>query len=204
MFLLNSRLGLFSAACFQAPLLPKLRGHFAEFLNKGSLVRLRILSSPTCVGLRYGHPYNITSTFSCQRGFTCFATLISLPITAQLTSAYFTTESPNRLDRLYHQPAHAILLCQCFAHKGGTGISTSYPSPTTFVLGLGPDLPWADEPSPGNLGLSTCRFLACISLLIPAFSLLHRPPVLSVWLQPMHYAPLPLQFPATRSFGGVF
>ena len=106
--------------------------------------------------------------------------------------AYFTTRPPNRLDRLYHQPAHAILLCQRFAHKGGTGISTSYPSPTTVVLGLGPDLPWADEPSPGNLGLSTCRFLACISLLIPAFSLLHRPRLLSVPLQPMHYAPLPL------------
>ena len=104
--------------------------------------------------------------------------------------AYFTTRPPNRLDRLYHQPAHAILLCQRFAHKGGTGISTSYPSPTTVVLGLGPDLPWADEPSPGNLGLSTCRFLACISLLIPAFSLLHRPRLLSVPLLPVHYAPL--------------
>ena len=39
----------------QAPLLPKLRGHFAEFLNNSSLARLRILSSSTCVGLRYGH-----------------------------------------------------------------------------------------------------------------------------------------------------
>ena len=39
----------------EAPLLPKLRGHFAEFLNKGSLAHLRILSLPTCVGLRYGH-----------------------------------------------------------------------------------------------------------------------------------------------------
>ena len=29
------------------PLLPKLRGHFAEFLNKGSSARLRILSLPT-------------------------------------------------------------------------------------------------------------------------------------------------------------
>ena len=106
--------------------------------------------------------------------------------------AYFTTRAPNCLDRLYHQPAHAILLCQCFTHKGGTGISTSCPSPTTVVLGLGPDLPWADEPSPGNLGLSTGRFLACLSLLIPAFSLLHRPRLLSVPLQPMHYAPLPL------------
>ena len=108
--------------------------------------------------------------------------------------AYFTTRAPNCLDRLYHQPAHAILLCQCITHKGGTGISTSYPSPTTVVLGLGPDLPWADEPSPGILGLSTCKFLAYISLLIPAFSLLHRPPLLTVRLQPMHYAPLPLAF----------
>ena len=38
-----------------APLLPKLRGHFAEFLNNSSLAHLRILSSSTCVGLRYGH-----------------------------------------------------------------------------------------------------------------------------------------------------
>ena len=109
-----------------------------------------------------------------------------------LRTAYFTAVQPNRLHRLYHQPAHAILLCQCVTHKGGTGISTSCPSPTTFVLGLGPDLPWADEPSPGNLGLSTCVFLARISLLIPAFSLLHRPPLLSLRLLPMHYAPLPL------------
>ena len=53
-FLVNSRLGLFSAASLEALLLPKLRSHFAEFLNKGSPARLRILSSPTCVGLRYG------------------------------------------------------------------------------------------------------------------------------------------------------
>ena len=38
-----------------APLLPKLRGHFAEFLSNASSVSLRILSSSTCVGLRYGH-----------------------------------------------------------------------------------------------------------------------------------------------------
>ena len=109
-----------------------------------------------------------------------------------LCGAYFTTPHPMRLDRLYHQPAHAILLCQRVTHIGGTGISTCCPSPTTIVLGLGPDLPWADEPSPGNLGLSTCKFLACISLLIPAFSLLHRPVLLTVHLQPMHDAPLPL------------
>src|SRR5699024_11454441 len=54
-FLINSRLGLFTAADhWSAPLLPKLRGHFAEFLNESSLAHLRILSSSTCVGLRYG------------------------------------------------------------------------------------------------------------------------------------------------------
>ena len=42
--------GLFS----EAPLLPKLRGHFAEFLNNASSVGLGILSPSTCVGLRYG------------------------------------------------------------------------------------------------------------------------------------------------------
>ena len=39
----------------EASLIPKLRDHFAEFLNESYLERLRILSSPTCVGLRYGH-----------------------------------------------------------------------------------------------------------------------------------------------------
>ena len=107
--------------------------------------------------------------------------------------AYFTAYQPHRLDRLYHQPAHAILLCQRFTHIGGAGISTCSPSATTIVLTLGPDLPWADEPSPGNLGLSTCKFLACISLLIPAFSLLCRPRLLPVPLLPAYDAPLPIR-----------
>ena len=41
-----------------APLLPKLRGQFAEFLNNPSPVGLRIFFLPTCVGLRYGHRRN--------------------------------------------------------------------------------------------------------------------------------------------------
>ena len=36
-----------------APLLPKLRGHFAEFLNEGYLAHLGILYQSTCVGFRY-------------------------------------------------------------------------------------------------------------------------------------------------------
>ena len=49
-----------------------------------------------------------------------------------------------------------------------------------FGLDLVPDLPWADEPSPGNLRLSTERFLASLSLLMPAFSLVYSPLVLSL------------------------
>ena len=62
--------------------------------------------------------------------------------------------------------------------------STCCPSDTPCGLSLGPDLPWADEPSPGNLRLSTGRILTFLSLLIPAFSLLSRPAVLSVYLRP--------------------
>ena len=64
MFLINSRFPLVSAALTRshqqvvstvgAPLLPKLRGHFAEFLNHDSLDRLSILYLITCVGLGYG------------------------------------------------------------------------------------------------------------------------------------------------------
>src|SRR5262245_51467525 len=38
----------------RGPLLPKLRGHFAEFLQHRSLKRLGMLYQSTCVGLGYG------------------------------------------------------------------------------------------------------------------------------------------------------
>ena len=107
---------------------------------------------------------------------------------------YFTNRQTCSGNAVDHHHAHAILPCQCFGYISGAGISTCCPSPTTSVLGLGPDLPWADEPSPGNLGLSTAVFLARLSLLIPALSLLYRPHVLPVMLQPVHNAPLPMPF----------
>jgi hypothetical protein len=63
-FLVNSRLDLFTAAPSGsvrkglhptgAPLLPKLRGNFAEFLNEGYLDHLSILYLSTCVGFGTG------------------------------------------------------------------------------------------------------------------------------------------------------
>ena len=129
----------------------------------------------------------LDSNFSRQREIPCFAT-------------YFHSASHPSLSVrvLHYAPASMLapalpstgsgypsvsLLLSCA--KGGTGISTSCPSPTTFVLGLGPDLPRADEPSPGNLRLSTVKFLTSLSLLIPAFSLVSSPLVLPLQLLPV-------------------
>src|SRR5690606_23887072 len=49
-----------------ASLLPKLRDHYAEFLDHVSLVHLRLLALPTCVGLRYGRPDTSAESFSCM------------------------------------------------------------------------------------------------------------------------------------------
>ena len=74
MFLVNSRLGLVCATpshfpenlghVTRVPLLPKLRGHFAEFLNESSLTRLWRSSISTCVGFGYGHPLYSLEDFS--------------------------------------------------------------------------------------------------------------------------------------------
>ena len=64
MFLVNSRLDRFAATLSsfmskslhstRVPLLPKLRGYFAEFLRESYLAHLSIFYQPTCGGLRYG------------------------------------------------------------------------------------------------------------------------------------------------------
>ena len=84
----------------------------------------------------------------------------------------------------------------------GTGISTCCPSATPLGLALGPDFPRADQLYPGNLGYSAVRILTLLSLLIPAFSLLKSPQLLTVLLRSFKNAPLPtFRF---LSFGGAF
>ena len=207
MFLLNSRLGLFTAASLEALLLPKLRSHFAEFLNNGYLDHLRILSSPTCVGLRYGRlSYSLAAFLASVNSDASILIFCPhhAPALERCTSLSF---QPQRLDGLYHQPAHPILLCHCLSqtflrrYRNINLLSIAYDH---LVLGLGPDLPWADEPSPGNLRLSMAGILTLLSLLMPAFSLVCRPPLLTVWLQPTYNAPLPIDVTQSHSFGGRF
>ena len=47
--------------------------HFAEFLSKGSLERLRILTQPTCVGLGTVTRMTRLEIISWQHGFVEFA-----------------------------------------------------------------------------------------------------------------------------------
>ena len=95
-----------------ALLLPKLRSHFAEFLNNASPVGLRILSSSTCVGLRYGH-LSRNSSFSRQCGFRNFSTCISIRITLHPRLADLPTRCDFVLARSFPFCAFPILLRPC-------------------------------------------------------------------------------------------
>ena len=56
-----------------------------------------------------------------------------------------------------HSRTVPSLICHSISLQCGKWISTLLPSSTPFGLDLGPDLPRADEPSPGILGFSTDR-----------------------------------------------
>ena len=145
----------------EAPLLPKLRGQYAEFLNNPSPVGLRIHSSSTCVGLRYGRLQYTSHLFS-------------LPIRCA-SLLFFSPFRPGQ-----PSPGSQLLDMSVCLNFSGYGISTVCASTTPFGLALAPGLPREDEPTPGNLRYSAITILPQFSLLIPAFSLLISPPLLTV------------------------
>ena len=128
--------------------------------------------------------------------------VFSLPIGFRPCAGGFASRRPYILGRTFLRPGRIFHLRPRFPHTpiGSTGISTCCPSPTPCGLGLGPDLPREDEPSPGNLGFSTARILTALSLLIPAFSLPFRPHVLPVMLLP--HGTLPYQSVLMYGFRG--
>ena len=175
-----------------ASLLPKLRDHFAEFLNDASPVGLGILSLSTCVGLRYGCTA-VNSGFSWHRAcmlryylslrLTPPACAHVLPVRASCACA--GRSAPGSCPA----PCVPAVLLPCSA-----GISTCCPSATRPRLALGPDLPRADQLYPGNLGYSAKGIPTPFSLLIPAFSLPGAPPRLAARLRRPGDAPLPVHF----------
>ena len=152
--MVNSCLGQFSAACQkQAILLPKLRIHFAEFLNNASPAGLRILSSSTCVGLRYG-PCMSHSGFSRQGGAASSLLLFAPHHAFAFLGTGFPVPKLLRLRRAFRSRLRFPSRVPAVLSYRGAGIFTCCPSDTLLSLSLGPDLPRADQLYPGNLGYS--------------------------------------------------
>ena len=122
MFVVNSRLGLVSAAPHssdrfksthrKAPLLPKLRGYFAEFLNESCPAHLRILSPPTCVGLRYGHPRISLEAFLDSVGSVSSPLSLTAPHhSSGFSFGGFASQTPYQLRREFPSSRLPTLLC---------------------------------------------------------------------------------------------
>jgi hypothetical protein len=150
-FLVNSRLGLICATLSDSeyltphptgvPLLPKLRGHFAEFLNEGFLTRLRRSSVSTCVGFGYGHPHTSLEGFSWCRRLNHFrpdgpVSPLGVSDCGICRTVLLPGSTCVTTDRLASANTSPPSLKQ---YAGGTGLFPCLPSPTPRGLGLGPD-----------------------------------------------------------------
>ena len=185
MFLVNSRLGHFTATSFrsgskshhvtEALLIPKLRSYFAEFLNKGSLKRLRILSSPTCVGLRYGHrSHSLEAFLGSVESESWLVRRLASPLPSELTASRIYLGSPPTVAAIHFQSDVSLSFCVPPSLKcdfSGAGILTCCPSPTLFSLGLGPTNPGRINLPQETLGFRREGFSPSFSLLMPAYSL---------------------------------
>ncbi len=195
MFLLNSRLSRFTAAPIGSPreaghlldasLLPKLRDHYAEFLDHVSLVHLRLLASPTCVGLRYGRPDTPPKAFLARR--------LQRPRQGRIPSSPSALGCPTALDGHNHTPAASSFRCPSGLQHVCTGRDCS---PAThrlrlWGLALGAASPGADCHGAGTLGLSVCGVLTRIC----AYSVRH-PHLWSLHAKvPTGASPLPQRSP---------
>ena len=113
--MINSRFPLVSAThtrsrqqvpiTLKVPLLPKLRGHFAEFLNHDSLDRLSILYLITCVGLGYGRLKPHADAFLGSIGSPNPPTNKGSHHVSDTQPAHLTTSHPTRLDHDNHRVA---------------------------------------------------------------------------------------------------
>ena len=136
MFLVNSRLGLFTAALFRGR--PFSRSYGA--ILPSSLTTFL----PLALGFSPHLPVSVcgTGTLAFLRAFLA-SEHRGLPYYISVPFA-----------RVNQRPGSAISKCPSCLKFGGYGISTVCASPTPRGLSLAPDLPWADEPSPRNLRFS--------------------------------------------------
>ena len=136
MFLVNSRLGLFSAAPRRG--LPLSRSY--GVILPSSLTTLL----PLVLGFSPHLPVSV-----CGTGTLAYHT--PFLATEHRGLPYYISVPFARVNQ---RPGSAISKCPSCLKFGGYGISTVCASPTPLGLSLAPDLPWADEPSPRNLRFS--------------------------------------------------
>ena len=162
-------------------------------LEESSLKRLRIFSSPTCVGLRYGHPVDSPRNFSWK------PSISNLPLTGRhgvsgiAAAPFHRTRHPYAFGLTQPPVSSPSFLRPSSVQRlqDGAGILTCLPSPTPFGLGLGPANPGKINLTQETLGLRRGGFSPPLSLLISASALPVAPPALSVELRRNWDAPLP-------------
>ena len=191
MFLVNSRLGQFSAA----PLL----GHPLSLSYGVILPSSLTMLLPPALGFSPHPPVSVYGTGTARTiaafldtWLTCFPTYASVRITSSDCQADLPAWLLPRLHAAFHSAPMLSTYVPTVLSYCSTGISTCCPSATTLVLALGPDLPRADQLYPGNLRYSAERIPTSLSLLIPAFSLRYTPQLLPVLLRCVSNAPLPM------------
>ena len=153
MFLLNSCLGQFSAAYFRRHPFSRSYG----VILPSSLTMLL----PSALGFSPHPPVSVYGTGNMNTiaaflgsSLTSFPTLSSVHITSSHCMADLPTTLIPRLYGFFHSPLSLSTCVPTVLIHVGTGISTCYPSTTSFDLALGPDLPRADQLYPGNLRYS--------------------------------------------------
>ena len=132
-----------------APLLPKVRGQFAEFLNRGSLVHLGLLDLSTCVGLRYGRGWSPEPAFRGCTGASPLAVGSPTPFHSPLGQRRtdFLRPAPYRLGRRSSRRGD-------YPSASGIGQATTPRYRTIHLLSIGsgrgrplrPDYPAAVHP----------------------------------------------------------
>ena len=156
MFLINSRLSLFTAT--------HLRGLPLSLSYGVNLPSSLTTLLPMALGFSPHLPVSVcgTDTTSIPHAF-------SRLITSDFATKFHSL-TPGATNARYR--LHSVSAC---LNCGGYGISTVCASATHLCLALASGLPGADEPAPGNLRFSAITILTQFSLLIPAFSLVYLP-----------------------------
>ncbi len=202
-------MGHFTATPEGVILIPKLRMHFAEFLNVNSSERLRIFSSPTCVGLRYGPLTTILRDYFLARR------LVALRASVEAIARSFpqTPDLPRVLNGSLFRPRLPSLGCNspyASSHRIVRRCGNIDPLPIGY--GFRPGLRGRLTLGQITFTLETLGFRwtgisPVFSLLMPAFSLVPCPPTLSDELRPhTQCSPTDILYTTyrtSRGFGGV-